>query len=34
VIVGPDGKVVKVYGDNKWKPEEVVKELQRLANVN
>lgn len=34
VIVGPDGKVVKVYGDNKWKPDEVVKELQRLASVN
>lgn len=32
VIVGPDGKVAKVYSDNKWKPDEVVKEMQRLAS--
>lgn len=31
VIIGPDGRVAKVYGDNKWKPDEVVKEMQRLA---
>lgn len=31
VIIGPDGKVAKVYSDNKWKPDEVVKEMQRLA---
>jgi protein SCO1 len=30
VIVGPDGKVVKVYRGNEWKPSEVVKELEAL----
>ena len=31
VIVGPDGKVAKVYSGNEWKPEDVVKEMVRLA---
>jgi len=31
VIVGPDGKVVKVYRDNQWKPEEVVGEMIKAA---
>ena len=31
VIIGPDGKVAKVYSDNKWNPDEVAKEMQRLA---
>ena len=30
VIVGPDGKVAKVYRGNEWKPSEVVKDLQVL----
>lgn len=30
VIVSPEGKVVKVYRDNTWKPEEVVGEIQRV----
>jgi protein SCO1/2 len=30
VIVGPDGKVVKVYRGNEWKPSEVVGDLQAL----
>lgn len=30
VIIAPDGKVAKVYSDNKWKPEEVVNELKRV----
>lgn len=34
VIVGPDGKVAKVYSDNKWRPDEVAKEMQRLAGGN
>jgi len=34
VIIGPDGKVARVYSDNKWKPDEVVKEMQRLAGGN
>lgn len=29
-IVGPDGKVVRVYRGNEWKPEEVVKDLEKL----
>ena len=33
VILSPDGKVVKVYRDNQWKPEEVVSEMIRLAMV-
>ena len=31
VIIAPDGKVAKVYSDNKWKPEEVVNELKGLS---
>jgi protein SCO1/2 len=27
-LIGPDGKVVKVYRGNDWKPEELVKEIQ------
>jgi protein SCO1/2 len=30
-IVGPDGKVVKVYSGNEWKPEDVVNELKPLT---
>jgi protein SCO1/2 len=31
VIVGPDGKVVKVYRDNQWKPAEVAAEMARMV---
>jgi len=31
VIVGPNGKIVKVYRDNQWKPEEVVDEMIKVA---
>jgi hypothetical protein len=31
VIVSPEGKVVKVYRDNQWKPEEVVGEMIKAA---
>ena len=31
-IIAPDGKVRKVYTDNEWKPEEVVKEIQAATN--
>ena len=30
-VIGPDGKVVKVYSGNEWKPDEVVQEMRRLA---
>ena len=29
VIVGPDGKVAKVYSGNEWKPEDVVAEIKK-----
>ena len=29
-IIAPDGKVVKVYRGNDWKPEDVVKDLEKL----
>ncbi len=29
VIIGPDGKVAKIYSGNEWKPEEVVEELKK-----
>ena len=29
-IIAPDGKVVKVYRHNDWKPEDVVKDLEKL----
>ena len=31
-LIGPDGKIVKVYRGNEWKPAEVLKELQSLFN--
>ncbi|HEU4506869.1 MAG TPA: SCO family protein [Pyrinomonadaceae bacterium] len=32
VIVGPDGKVVKVYSGNEWKPADVVAELKKAVH--
>ena len=29
-IVGPDGKLVKLYRGNEWKPEEIIRELRDL----
>lgn len=29
-VIGPDGKIVKVYRGNEWKPDEVLKEIQIL----
>jgi protein SCO1/2 len=29
-LIGPDGKIVKVYRGNEWKPDEVLKEIQAL----
>jgi len=31
VIIGPDGSVKQVYRDNKWKPEEVVTEIEKVV---
>ena len=31
VIMSPEGKVIRIYRDNTWKPEEVVAELQKAA---
>jgi len=30
-VIGPDGKVVRLYRENKWKPEDILKELQALS---
>ena len=30
-VIGPDGKIVKVYRGNDWKPEELLKEIQAVA---
>jgi protein SCO1/2 len=30
-IIAPDGKVFKVYRDNKWKPEDVLKDIEMIA---
>jgi len=27
-VIGPDGKIVKVYRGNEWKPEDLIKDLQ------
>jgi protein SCO1/2 len=32
VVVSPDGKVVKIYSGNDWKPEEVVTQMTRITN--
>ena len=29
-VIGPDGKVVKVYRGNEWKPDDLVKDIQAL----
>ncbi len=31
-VIGPDGKLVKLYRGNEWKPAEIVSDLQTLAN--
>lgn len=30
-IIAPDGRVYKVYRDNKWKPEEVLKDIEMVS---
>lgn len=32
-VVAPDGKVVKVYSGNEWRPTDVLKEIQNLNSV-
>jgi len=32
VIIGPDGKIVKVYRDNQWKQDEVAAEMVKVAD--
>lgn len=31
VIVSPQGKVVKIYSGNDWKPEEVIEEMKKIS---
>ena len=33
-IVDPDGKVVKIYSGNEWKPEQVVDELKAIHSLH
>ncbi|SRR6266498_1381888 len=34
-VIGPDGKIVKVYRGNEWKPDEILKDLQTaVGNTN
>ena len=30
-IIGPDGKVVKIYRGNEWKPEDLVNDVRNLS---
>ena len=30
-LIGPDGKIVKVYRGNEWKPEEVISEIEKVV---
>jgi protein SCO1/2 len=30
-VIGPDGKVIKVYRGNEWKPEELMKDIEAAA---
>jgi protein SCO1/2 len=32
-VVGPDGKLVKLYPGNEWKPEDILAELHNIAGV-
>jgi protein SCO1/2 len=32
-LIGPDGKIVKVYRGNEWTPEELLKEIQRVLTL-
>jgi len=29
-VIGPDGKIVKVYRGNEWKPEDILSEIQKV----
>ena len=31
-VIGPDGKIVKVYRGNEWKPEDILSEIQKVFN--
>ncbi len=34
VIIGPDGKVAKIYSGNDWKPEQVVEEIRKNLSTD
>jgi protein SCO1/2 len=34
VIVGPDGKIVKIYAGNEWTPDEILADLKPTANAD
>jgi len=33
-VIGPDGKVFKVYRENQWKPEEILNDLKSVVQKN
>lgn len=33
-VIGPDGRLVKLYPGNEWKPQEVIDQLHRIAALN
>jgi protein SCO1/2 len=33
-VIGPDGRLVKLYPGNEWKPQEVIAELHRIAALS
>jgi protein SCO1/2 len=33
-IVGPDGKIIKIYTGNEWTPDEILADLKPVANAD
>jgi protein SCO1/2 len=33
-VIAPDGKLLKVYRGNEWKPDEIIRDLQGLKNID
>jgi protein SCO1/2 len=33
-VVGPDGRLMKVYTGNEWTPEEILNDLKPVANAD
>ena len=33
-VIGPDGKLVKIYTGNEWTPDEIIADLKPTANAD